>query len=616
MERPAVQKMLEFVRNGKINCIIIKDFSRFSRSALDSGYFIEQVFPLYGVRFISISDNFDSNDYKGDTGGIDVAFKFLMHEYYSADLSKKVKSAKRLQMKRGENIVAKAIFGYYKADNGKWEPDEPIAAVVREIYACVLDGMSPAQIRDKLFAEQIPTPKEHLEIIRGKDITPSCLWEARAVTKILTNEQYKGTYISGKQESKAIGSHSKDWVDKSGWIVIPNSHTPIVSEEVFAQVQELMKRFLTSESAPKTSVQTDNLQRKQKPLMERGEKIAAVPIYGYSKNEDGSWSVDEIAAAVVRKIYDLALQGVHEAQIAANLKNEGYTSPREYVKLKKGQKITPTCAWRTKGIRDILRNIQYTGAYVSGKYLTKCDGTKQKFHTHESDWIILPDKHPAIIIKSDFDAVAELMANRGKRKFSQIDYLLRGNIVKCGCCGHALSYDKLSDPVYRCYHTAADPNAECRKLKIIAAELDDVVLAIIRKKAEVVLSCSDLSKLQGKSVDEYKITDCEKSIFQNTEERQGQYERFILGEITRDEYVKLKNESNVQLERLTQQLAAMKSEMEYVRIGAYSIAAAKKAVDESATPRELVEALIDSVRVYPGKRIDINWKIADFVASE
>jgi DNA invertase Pin-like site-specific DNA recombinase len=82
LNRPAVQEMLEMVRCGKVNCVIVKDFSRFSRDSLESGYYIEQVFPLYGVRFISLSDHYDSADYIGDTGGLDVAFKFMMHEYY------------------------------------------------------------------------------------------------------------------------------------------------------------------------------------------------------------------------------------------------------------------------------------------------------------------------------------------------------------------------------------------------------------------------------------------------------------------------------------------------------------------------------------------------------
>ena len=161
MERPAVQEMLELVRSGDINCIVVKDFSRFSRNAMDSGYFIEQVFPLYGVRFISVSDNFDSADYIGNTGGLDVAFKFLMHEYYVKDLSKKVKSAKRIQMIRGENIVARTIFGYVKKGD-KWIPDEPASSIVREIFALAIQGKNTSEIRDIMAVKQYPTPSRYM----------------------------------------------------------------------------------------------------------------------------------------------------------------------------------------------------------------------------------------------------------------------------------------------------------------------------------------------------------------------------------------------------------------------------------------------------------------------
>jgi DNA invertase Pin-like site-specific DNA recombinase len=331
MERPSVQEMLDLVRSGGVNLIIVKDFSRFSRNAMDSGYFIEQVFPLYGVRFISVSDGFDSDDYKGNTGGIDVAFKFLMHEYYSQDLSNKVKSAKRLQMKRGENIVAKAVYGYCKIDS-KWEPDGVASEVVRKIYDYALAGLSPAQIRDALFAEQVPTPHEYLELGRGKDVTPACLWEARAVTRILTNEQYKGTYVSGKQESKAVGSHSKDWNPKTEWIIIPNRHTPIIAPDDFDRVQGIMKIYLTSEPTPKNS---KHCQNEFTPT----ESRRRVMPYGYRFDGTDNWIPDETASEVVRRIFALALQGVMEAEIAETLKAEQIPTPSEYKKLRRGDNI-------------------------------------------------------------------------------------------------------------------------------------------------------------------------------------------------------------------------------------------------------------------------------------
>ena len=383
MERAAMQEMLELVRAGGVNLIIFKDFSRFSRNAMDSGYFIEQVFPLYQVRVISVSDDYDSDNYIGDAGGIDVAFKFLMHEYYSADLSAKVKSAKRLQMRRGENIVAKAIYGYHKVD-GKWEPDGVASEVVRKIYDLAQDGLSPAQIRDRLFAENIPTPQEYLELGRGKDISPTFLWEARAVTRILTNEQYKGTYISGKQESKAIGSHSKNWVDKADWIVIPNHHTPIIEPDVFDRVQVIMKSYLASEPSPKTTRHCQGNKGLQHNWMNK------LP-YGYSKDEHGQWRVDPDSGAVVREIFDLALQGVREADIAQTLADERHPTPREF----RGECSAPAYAWRAKGVRDILRDVQYTGTYVARKFGQKLGGGH--YRTHESDWIIRLGAIPAIV---------------------------------------------------------------------------------------------------------------------------------------------------------------------------------------------------------------------------
>ena len=101
-ERPAVQELLTMVQAGKINCIIVKDLSRFGRNSIETGYFIERVFPLYHTRFISVSDDFDTANFKGDTGGIDIAFKYLISEWYSRDMSMKTKSAKYAKMRRGE----------------------------------------------------------------------------------------------------------------------------------------------------------------------------------------------------------------------------------------------------------------------------------------------------------------------------------------------------------------------------------------------------------------------------------------------------------------------------------------------------------------------------------
>ena len=114
-ERPQVQKLIELVRANQIDCIIVKDFSRFGRNSIETGYFIERVFPLFHTRFISISDDFDSSKFKGDAGGMDVAFKYLISEYYSRDMSIKTKSAKYAKMQRGEYQSKICPYGYRKS---------------------------------------------------------------------------------------------------------------------------------------------------------------------------------------------------------------------------------------------------------------------------------------------------------------------------------------------------------------------------------------------------------------------------------------------------------------------------------------------------------------------
>ena len=122
-ERPAVQELLGLVQEGKICCIIVKDFTRFGRNSIEVGYFMEMVFPLYGVRFISINDEFDSAQFHGDTGGINVAFKYLISEFYSRDLSQKYTSAKYVKFRRGEYQSRICPYGYQKSADGRMEPD-------------------------------------------------------------------------------------------------------------------------------------------------------------------------------------------------------------------------------------------------------------------------------------------------------------------------------------------------------------------------------------------------------------------------------------------------------------------------------------------------------------
>ncbi len=245
-ERPAVQELLTMVQAGQIDCIIVKDLSRFGRNSIETGYFIERVFPLYHTRFISVSDDFDTANFKGDTGGIDVAFKYLISECYSRDMSMKTKSAKYAKMRRGEYQSVICPYGYQKSSDGCMEPNEEVAGVVRQIFHWAADGCTVAEITRKLYAGNIPTPgeyrkskgKEHYDVSRTNGV-----WSNSTVLRILADERYIGTYVIGKSKVKEIGSRQVRRKDESEWFKIPEHHPAIITRELFERANASIHKF-------------------------------------------------------------------------------------------------------------------------------------------------------------------------------------------------------------------------------------------------------------------------------------------------------------------------------------------------------------------------------------
>lgn len=248
-ERPAIQELLTLVQAGKVDCIIVKDFSRFGRNSIETGYFIERVFPLYHTRFISVSDDFDSQNYKGDTGGIEVAFRYLISECYSRDMSIKTRSAKYAKMRRGEYQSVICPYGYRKSADGRMEPDEETADVVRKIFILASQGVSAAGISRKLYEEKIPTPGEH-KAAKGKqyhDVSRSNgVWPSSTILRMLRDERYIGTYIIGKREVKEIGGTRMRLKDEDKWIKISDHHEAIIGQKLFETANSMIHGYSIS----------------------------------------------------------------------------------------------------------------------------------------------------------------------------------------------------------------------------------------------------------------------------------------------------------------------------------------------------------------------------------
>lgn len=245
-ERPGFQMMLEDIRRGKVDCVVVKDLSRFGREYIDSGKYIERLFPALGVRFIAVNDHIDSKEESG-RDDIVVPFKNLMNDAYCRDISIKIRSHLEVKRKNGEYTGAFTPYGYKKDENDRNRivPDLYAAGVVKDIFRMKLNGMSQAAIAECLNGKSILSPMEykHSLGIRIQDhfkTHEQAGWSSVSVRRILENEVYVGTLVQGRHSTP---NHKiKKIVDKpeEEWIRIEDSHEPIVSKREFAIVQRLL----------------------------------------------------------------------------------------------------------------------------------------------------------------------------------------------------------------------------------------------------------------------------------------------------------------------------------------------------------------------------------------
>lgn len=239
--RPGVTEMLNQVRDGEIHCVVVKDFSRFSRDYIELGSYLNQIFPFLGVRFLSLNDNYDSIMHTGNTTDLDTSFKGLMYDLYSKDLSVKVKSSLRARKEQGQYVSANTPFGYMKdpKDRHMIVVAEDEAEVVRRIFTLTLEGKTSVEIAKLFNQEKIPTPIE-FRIKKGQTSrTPtgkSFHWDFPVICSILKNQVYVGDMVYGKYDKDEVGG-KKHLKPRSEWEIYRDHHAGIISREDFEKVQ-------------------------------------------------------------------------------------------------------------------------------------------------------------------------------------------------------------------------------------------------------------------------------------------------------------------------------------------------------------------------------------------
>ena len=248
--RPNFKKLEDAIRKGAIDCIVVKDLSRFSRNYIDGGRYLEKIFPQLGIRFIAVNDAYDSLTGDPQSDSFVIPFKNLINDSYCKDISMKIRSSLEVKQKNGEFVGAFAPYGYKKSPDNKNQliVDEAVSEYVQMIFAMYKDGFSIGRIAARLNQMGVLSPMEYKHSAGVKFDTvfktgDTAKWTYKAVQRILTNEVYIGVLAQGKRGNVK---------DKDEWIVFPNTHEAIISREDFQKVQDILQ---AASEARQTSMQ-------------------------------------------------------------------------------------------------------------------------------------------------------------------------------------------------------------------------------------------------------------------------------------------------------------------------------------------------------------------------
>ena len=256
-DRPAFQEMMRMIEQGEANCVIVKDLSRLGREYIETGRYMRRVFPAYGVRFIAINDNVDTENDAADD--LTVSVKNIMNEAYCRDISVKIKSQLAVKRKRGDFVGSFATYGYRKdpTNHSKLIVDELAAENVQSIFRWKISGMSNQGIADRLNAKKVPSPAARklqsgakLSLHFRKSDEPP--WSAKAVDRILHNEVYIGKLVQGKTRRLDYRSKKKMNVPMRDWVIVDNTHEAIIP----AEQCELGRRILETETRRPNNAET------------------------------------------------------------------------------------------------------------------------------------------------------------------------------------------------------------------------------------------------------------------------------------------------------------------------------------------------------------------------
>ena len=240
-DRPDFQRMIADIEAKKVNMVITKDLSRLGRDYIMTGHYMERYFPERRVRYISLLDGIDTG--VESTANDITPFRAIMNDMYAKDISKKIKSVKRDKQRKGQFIGGKPAYGYkmHPTEKNRIVIDEEAASIVRRIFAMALDGMSCRKIATTLNGEGVPTPATYANLTVGNPGPYTGLWSSERISDMLQNETYIGNMVQGRMVKISYKSKKCLRQPRENWVVVENTHEPIIDKESFQKVRLLVE---------------------------------------------------------------------------------------------------------------------------------------------------------------------------------------------------------------------------------------------------------------------------------------------------------------------------------------------------------------------------------------
>ncbi|HFR3682624.1 TPA: recombinase family protein, partial [Streptococcus suis] len=394
-ERPDFEKLMTEVRTGKVNCIVVKDLSRFGRNYTELGNFIEKIFPFLDVRFIAVNDNLDTFHMEDPNKSLEVILKNIVNETYAKDISKKISTSHQIRIKQGGFICGAAPYGYTarKDEDGirRLYVDENTAPIVKEIFQSYLKGLSTLDISKLLLEKKVYVATDYRKFGKAKADENELIkaWMPTTILQVLKNRVYTGTLIQGRNQKHLFEGKKRERLSEEHWTITEDAHEAIISLDTFEKVQEK----ISSKSNPIKNSRKENKNAKddtafrgklycvicKRKMSVHRQKSGKKTVFYFSCNRFREFTTEKCGTSITEATLEKTVKEAFDTTLSNNSKSyKVYLNAYDNLKMEMDKK-------KEKEITEIERKIlgfsrlqsEYYEKYVLGKW-SKEDFEREK----------------------------------------------------------------------------------------------------------------------------------------------------------------------------------------------------------------------------------------------